>query len=169
MKKLEKDTKFHKIGLFGTTIKDASDKIKGPKDVIDFLYDMDTLYENGSKKHWWGTDTSSEKGMKCLHNLIDKNKNTLEKLKNGTENSFYSLLDLFIILRNIFYGSEKAWRGRTKQPGFQKTLLTCNKTITNVLTKFPINNIKSAKDFDFVEKHICGLAKKIQELSLLQR
>ena len=106
----EKDC--YKKGLLGTTINDVSSKMNYVSDVIDWLNIMYSLAcEDKSNK-------KDDRGMKCLKNAIGDQRLDANDYKN-----FQNLIKLVEILDKIKVGSEKAWRGRTKQKGFKNTLI----------------------------------------------
>ena len=125
---INKENEFYKIGFFGTTIKDASQSIKRPEHIVNWLNAMYNLAVSVSTKHWWGSDKSDEKGMASLKKAIGTS-----KLNENEYKSFPKLLELLVILNKISIGSKKAWTGRTKQKGFKITLEHSYDTLENCL------------------------------------
>ena len=129
----EKDC-YKKGLLWGVTILDVSKKINSLDDALDWLNTMNDLAKDTEK-----TSKKDDRGMKLLRKEIGNKELTSDSFK-----TFPKLINLIAMLNRIKKGSQKAWFGRTKQPGFQKSLDAVKKC---VIKQIPDDDALKNKEF----------------------
>ena len=126
--------KYYELGWFSTKIKEVD--IDSLKDICDWIDAMRELAEKGWKRQLWGAKKKDDRGMLGILKVCkDNNFDKLKDLPHG----IFDCVNLKNLLDEINKCVGKTSRGRTKQPGFSKTLDNCNKYLNNL-----IENIREA-------------------------
>lgn len=121
--------KSYENGWFGTTLKEK--KINKLSDICDWIKDMCELAKTGWKRQIWGAKKKDDRGVIGILNVCQKN-NEFQKVKN-LPNGIFDCVNLKNLLDKIKKCMENTNRGRTKQPGFSKSLDNCYAYLSAVM------------------------------------